>query len=495
MTIRTFAEFEAGIKALVADQIRKQMNKDIHVLIFREVEFRKLIRIHKDEIKRIVNKLKSSGESKKLQKSLLDIYKDDQSIYKTATELYENFIILFDKKVKERFGSNAFKTSVIRKKTKTKVSYTFYAGAKSSLKNKTSTNIYSEVQKVQREVRRHLLNNSKKGANSKAILSSVIIVGVSILSEGNLNLKQATKLANEKRSGAHLGHTRGAAAVTASEIRNLLNTVESSTSTLASFKGKTTTKVKQVDAADARLTLNNIGLNIGREGLSGNINISVLTLESTKVNIDEGVAAKKLLKDLTDYVLKNGEGLFQVKHSKSYKDAIEDSFIELFLTGKKRKIKYPNKVKNIPVKVTGKVQESTIDIKSKSEIGKFEKELQLLFSQDDQDLNEKIPYLNRRLHDKIQQNMGKGRSRKILNYRTGRFARSAEIERFTPSREKGAVNAQVKYMRFPYGTFEPGGRLHLPGRNPERIFARSIRQLLQEEKIATLRRVKVQLRG
>ena len=51
-------------------------------------------------------------------------------------------------------------------------------------------------------------------------------------------------------------------------------------------------------------------------------------------------------------------------------------------------------------------------------------------------------------------------------------------------------------MRYPYATFEPGGRLATtPGRDPHRIFGRSIRQLLQEEKIANLRRVKVQLRG
>ena len=487
--IRTFADFEAGIKNLVAYQVRKQMDRDIHVLIFREIEFRKLVRIHKAEIKRIVDNLKKSGKSKQLQKSLLDIYTDDQSINKVSQELYNNFISIFDAALKKRGG----KKIAIKKQTKTKTSYTFYA--KSNIKTQKRSNIYSVVQNVQRDVRRTLLNNSKKGSTAFKVLSSVVIVGVAIVSEGNVNLAQAKKIADARKTGAQLGHTRGAAAVTASEIRNLLNTVESNASILSSLKGKTTRKVKEVDVADARITLNNIGLNIGKEGFKGNIYISVLTLESTKVNLDEGKAAQKLLSDLKKYVLENGARLFEVKHSKSYKDAIEDSFIELFLTGKKRKIKYPNKVKNIPVKVTGKVQESTIDIKSKSEIGKFEKELQLLFSQDDQDLNEKIPYLNRRLHDKIQQNMGKGRSKKILNYRTGRFARSAEIERFTPSREKGAVNAQVKYMRFPYGTFEPGGRLHLPGRNPERIFARSIRQLLQEEKIATLRRVKVQLRG
>ena len=104
--------------------------------------------------------------------------------------------------------------------------------------------------------------------------------------------------------------------------------------------------------------------------------------------------------------------------------------------------------------------------------------------------------LNSKLHDKIKENMGKGGSKKILNYRTGRFARSAKIQTFFEVKEKGVVGAQVRYRKNPYKVFEPGGsRLATPGRDPAKIFGRSIRQLLQEEKIANLRRVKVTLRG
>lgn len=113
------------------------------------------------------------------------------------------------------------------------------------------------------------------------------------------------------------------------------------------------------------------------------------------------------------------------------------------------------------------------------------------------DLNSLIGFLNSKLHDKIKENMGKGGSKQILNYRTGRFARSAKIKSFFNPGERNAIGAVVKYRRNPYGVFEPGGppNLALPGRNPARIFGRSIRQLLQEEKIATLRKVKVELRG
>lgn len=111
------------------------------------------------------------------------------------------------------------------------------------------------------------------------------------------------------------------------------------------------------------------------------------------------------------------------------------------------------------------------------------------------DLHLLIDEINRLLHDQIKQNMGKGGAKQLLNYRTGRFARSARVQALYDVKEKGAIGAKVKYMRHPYGVFEPGQRLHKVGRDPHRIFGRSIRQILQERKIANLRRVKVDLRG
>jgi len=111
-------------------------------------------------------------------------------------------------------------------------------------------------------------------------------------------------------------------------------------------------------------------------------------------------------------------------------------------------------------------------------------------------LRDLINRINRRLHDQIQKNMGKGSSRTTLNYRTGRFARSAIVQDLYRTTDKNKVFAKVKYMRYPYGVFEKGGRLNPPvGRDPKLIFGKSIRQLLIEEKIANLNRVEVILSG
>lgn len=87
--------------------------------------------------------------------------------------------------------------------------------------------------------------------------------------------------------------------------------------------------------------------------------------------------------------------------------------------------------------------------------------------------------INLNLHDQIRRNMGKGRSKNVLNYRTGRFAKSARASAIVNSRE-GYLDVFYSYQRFPYDTFLPGGRLYKPGRNPKTIIGKSIRQLATE---------------
>ena len=85
--------------------------------------------------------------------------------------------------------------------------------------------------------------------------------------------------------------------------------------------------------------------------------------------------------------------------------------------------------------------------------------------------------INLRLHDQIQSNMGKGSAREILNYRTGRLARSAQVSGLTRTRQE-SINIPFDYMTYPYQVaFGPGGWLHRPGRDPDKLIGKSIRQL------------------
>ena len=85
--------------------------------------------------------------------------------------------------------------------------------------------------------------------------------------------------------------------------------------------------------------------------------------------------------------------------------------------------------------------------------------------------------INQNLAKQIQHNMGTGSSRRVLNYRSGRFANSATVERMTESRA-GMITAFYSYMRNPYGTFAEGGAQESPAsRNPKLLIAQSIREL------------------
>jgi hypothetical protein len=85
--------------------------------------------------------------------------------------------------------------------------------------------------------------------------------------------------------------------------------------------------------------------------------------------------------------------------------------------------------------------------------------------------------LNQGLASQIQKNMGTGERKDILNYRTGRFAESAKVEKMSSSRE-GMITAFYSYMRNPYATFSFGGQQSSPAsRDPKLLISRSIREI------------------
>jgi len=88
--------------------------------------------------------------------------------------------------------------------------------------------------------------------------------------------------------------------------------------------------------------------------------------------------------------------------------------------------------------------------------------------------------MNAQLQDVISANMGDGSRRDLLNYRTGRFASTAEVKRLSIIRE-GMITAFYDYMRNPYGTFSTGGRQEYPrSRDPKLLISKSIRQIAAE---------------
>jgi len=65
-----------------------------------------------------------------------------------------------------------------------------------------------------------------------------------------------------------------------------------------------------------------------------------------------------------------------------------------------------------------------------------------------------------------------------LNYRTGRFANSAEVQNVTMG-PRGGTEVQYTYMKYPYQTFEPGFAQGSTFRDPRKIIGESIREIAQ----------------
>lgn len=85
--------------------------------------------------------------------------------------------------------------------------------------------------------------------------------------------------------------------------------------------------------------------------------------------------------------------------------------------------------------------------------------------------------INSQLHDQIKRNMGPGNRTDVLNYRTGRFAKSVKVEKISESRQ-GMITAFYSYMKNPYATFSQGGRQEMPrSRDPKLLISKSIREI------------------
>lgn len=193
----------------------------------------------------------------------------------------------------------------------------------------------------------------------------------------------------------------------------------------------------------------------------GNLNFIYTVPQSHDLNLLLGKEEKKVMTDL-------GKDLEKKEGSKPIIKIIDDIVVGTFLDKAVKPYRSTASISgSMDVKVKNKKPKiASVKVKLRDSKGKFTSALNI------QNL------LNARLHDQIQKNMGKGNSTKVLNYRTGRFANSARI--LAVNSNGRDLIANYNFMRRPYEVFSPGGRLYKPGRDPEKIINRSIRQLANQ---------------
>jgi hypothetical protein len=215
----------------------------------------------------------------------------------------------------------------------------------------------------------------------------------------------------------------------------------------------------------------------------------------------------KLYNSLASVLKATNEGPFlaDLKSSDSFKDYVLDITSSIF--DKKSlpvlKIKSPK----VPIK---KIQTSKPSLpklapafkKLKSELDSGTKKVkkQLKLSKDSivttmpssaTNLPMLMMQINSSLHDQLKKNMGIGNRKDVLNYRSGRFASSAKVERLSESRQ-GMITAFYSYMKNPYATFSRGGRQERPfTRDPKLLISKSIRELAGQQVANRMRAVLV----
>lgn len=250
------------------------------------------------------------------------------------------------------------------------------------------------------------------------------------------------------------------------------------------------------NAASAKLVQKLAGQKSGTTGIRALINPS-----STQQKALQGIL--EILQQDSSF---SGQEIADFKSSPTLKELIVD---EVLSEGFGQKRKYPKKVVSPKIKLPTNIVTAYVD---KQAVAKYRKDLNKTI-QDAKQSAKKIKatkhkhkqakalanlsvnllslqnLINSQLQDVISANMGDGNRRDILNYRTGRLASSAKVERLSESRE-GMITAFYTYMKNPYATFSQGGKQSSPkSRDPKLLISKSIREIAQQQVANRLRAV------
>lgn len=197
------------------------------------------------------------------------------------------------------------------------------------------------------------------------------------------------------------------------------------------------------------------------------------------------------------------QGLITTKGSPSFVELATNELIST-ITGKPRKsdsytVPY-SKLDTAKVKldasavradIKNKIKEAQNHIDAIKKASNIANSLTLQNNSSRVNLSSLLVLINSNLQSVISANMGDGNDKKVLNYRSGRFAASAKVERLSESRQ-GMISAFYSYMKNPYATFSEGGAQGRPvSRDPKLLISKSIREIAATKVANQLRAISV----
>lgn len=212
------------------------------------------------------------------------------------------------------------------------------------------------------------------------------------------------------------------------------------------------------------------------------------SLDTEKLSDTARLKVEEILRDA-----KSAETFFTTKGSDSFKDSVAKTILAI-LNGKPvpklQQSKATNKA-TIKLPTRGKPKKLVIPRPSNKPTVNRPNVATTKVVPENSVLTSLQTLLDISLYEKIKQNMGTGNSKRVLNFRTGRLASSAKVERLTMSRE-GMVTAFYSYMKNPYATFSEGGLQQYPKtRDPKLLISKSIRELAATLAVTRMRAVLV----
>lgn len=216
-----------------------------------------------------------------------------------------------------------------------------------------------------------------------------------------------------------------------------------------------------------------------------------------KLDKDQGALYKKV----GNVVGGTAEGsfIFNLRSSDSLGDYLSDNLASILKTGKPlRKLKVntpPQKIlksetkKPALPKLSPEIKKLKVVTNNAVNKAKATRLRDTALKHSQTNLTSLQNLINSQLQDVVSANMGDGNRRDILNYRSGRLASSAKVERLSESRE-GMITAFYTYMKNPYATFSQGGKQASPGsRDPKLLISKSIREIAQQQVANRMRAV------
>lgn len=229
------------------------------------------------------------------------------------------------------------------------------------------------------------------------------------------------------------------------------------------------------------------------EKLVGTLKPLVTTILEKAEELKEPLSRQGLYDQIKKNATYLAEELINTPGSITIKDSIGKVVSEVIKTGKVPKAS-TTKIKPKPVvqqhkeildisQVAKEFKKAAEKLKAEVKKNKVSKSVSVKAAKEDPQLKltSLQAFINTHLQDVLSANMGDGSRKDILNYRTGRFAGSARVERMSKSRE-GMITAFYSYMKNPYATFSEGGQQSLPKtRDPKLLISKSIREIVAEK--------------